>query len=63
MCAVTAITIGVHVVCVTCSCALTDCWIGDKPLNEGSRGRRQGTGSSQDDTEPNLRSGRDLSVM
>ena len=49
-------------VSVTSSCALTDCWVGDKPLNECPCGRRQGTGSSQDHTEANLRSGRGLGV-
>ena len=49
-------------VSVKCSRALTDCWVGNKPLNECPCGRRQGTGSSQDHTEANLRSGRGLGV-
>ena len=47
---------------VQCSHALTDCRVEDKPLNECPCGRRQGTGSSQDHTEANLRSGRGLGV-
>ena len=49
-------------VSVTSSCALTDCRVGDKPLNECPCGRRQGTGSSQDHTETNLGGGRGLGV-